>query len=44
MTDKPASDVQQSVTNPFRLGELVSALEAEQPGPAEQVLGDQREL
>ena len=44
MGNDPAGDVQQAVTDPFRLGDGELAFEAEQPDPAEQVLGDQREL
>ena len=36
--------MQQAVAQPFRLGLGKLALEADEPGPAEQVLGDQREL
>ena len=44
VTDELAGDVQQPVTEAFRFGGRELAGQADQLGPAEQVLGDQREL
>lgn len=44
MVDDACGDVQQSVAQPLGFGSGERASEADQPRPAEQILGDQRDL